>query len=521
MIGQNTVQNNQATYTGLQVEEEFIVINNVNVYLTHPEHDYEEIYDEVIQFRRKIINEGYLDHKRMEIFDKLRKWQLDPENKFAIPWKEHFLTINQIINERSNKVYIPNGILIDYLIFLAENIVKVNHGSLIFKQIRERCVLLMKKMIFLGTPSFIIQVFLDRIHHYIREEDRIPLFQACHNLMNQAANELSEMKGPNRTKTLRHILKIYLAILRRFDITYKELRSFYVFTRPRTILIPFIDLIMFYRVLLWLPTANQQNFRAYVLARKDRDRFFPEYIKTLNFLFKESEFTNNFASSLERIDARRETLKKIKEIFFDNVPPISILLYCLDNGLTHVYEAFLVYTKFGPKLHETMFKLLQHIIVSDKYDISVYTSILATYPDITLELLDTFLMKFIEYHGNENIKLNEQMLKSFRRLILATGSINSSTTWNMSEEFLHYIQTDTFDPKEPHLLQAGRIFLFLNFGIPLTSTEIYENSAEEVTWREVIGFVNIILERESKKSGLTPIPQIHTETNDHDKWVVR
>ena len=131
-------------------------------------------------------------------------------------------------------------------------------------------------------------------------------------------------------------------------------------------------------------------------------------------------------------------------------------------------------------------------------------------------------MKFIEYLGDENIKLNEKMLKSFRRLILATGSINSSlSTWNMSEEFLQYIQTDTFDPKEPHLLQAGRIFLFLNFGIPLTSTEIYENSAEEVTWREVIGFVNLILERESKKSGLTPIPQIYTETQDYDKWVVR
>ena len=357
------MQNNQATYAGLPVEEEFIVINDLNVYLTHPEHDYEEMYDEVIQFRKKIIYVGYSDQQKAEILDKLQKWKLDPENKFSIPWKEHFLTINQIINERSSKIYIPNGILIDYLIFFAENIVKFNHGSLIFKQIRERCVLLMKKMISLGTPSFIIQVFLNRVHQYIREDDRITLFQACHSLMNQAANDLSQMKEPSRTKSLRHILRIYLTILRYFDITYKELRSFYVFSRPRTILIPFIDLIMFYRVLLCLPTANQQNFRAYVIARQDRDLFFPEYIKTLNFLLKESEFTNNFTSSLERIDSRRETLNKIKEIFFDNVPLISILLYCLDNGLAHVYEAFLVYTKFGPKLHETMFKLLQHIIV--------------------------------------------------------------------------------------------------------------------------------------------------------------
>ena len=198
----------------------------------------------------------------------------------------------------------------------------------------------------------------------------------------------------------------------------------------------------------------------------------------------------------------------------------KILIYCLVKKCKVVYESFLIYTEPGPELVQALFKLLGHIIVNkaygEKFGISVYASIVAVCPEITLEVFDDFLMKFIDQSSNfTSAELNTYMIKSFKRLILAAGSIDSSVTWNMSERFIQFLQVDTFDPKESHLFQAGRIYLQKRFGIPFSLTEIDENSAEDVTWREVIGFVNLILERESVKAGVVPSPQIRTDPSDY------
>ena len=288
-------------------KEEFSVVNEVgdggSIILT--ESDFRLVFEEINYFREKVVSVGKSFHERNEMMKILVHWQTDPLNRFSIHWKEHYTTIYLIIYERSRDVFIPNSILTEYLLFFAENVVNCNGGSFVFKQIIDRSVQLLKSMIMYATRPSIIQVFLNRIHYHLREEHRIPIFQACHGLLNSIAGETSLMyEEPFRAKLLNRAFRIYFTILRYFDISVLELRSFYRIIKPHPIIAPFVDLIIFYRVFKMLPSVNFDCIHTFPLNFSDISLV--DYIKALNFILKETEFTNNFGKSSEVFHWKRD-----------------------------------------------------------------------------------------------------------------------------------------------------------------------------------------------------------------------
>ena len=488
-----------------EIDEEFGVINEFDVSVTLSEMVFGNISDEVRNFREKVVRVEKSFRRRTELIDTLITWQRDPENRFAILWIEHFQTIALIISLRSKGVYIPNSILIEYLVFFADCIVNSNSKSPIFRTILNKSVGILLKLIAKATSSDIIQLYLSRIFPHLGDEHRLLIFQSCHSIIKFVGDEIVVLKEPARKRILLHVFKIYLLVLRFFDISLEELKSFCHSFKPQAVMVPFIDLVLLYRIFALLPTVNRNLIKTFVL--KCHGPFY-KYTNFLNFLLKETEFTQ-----VDVIVHKQEIFKRIREIFFDSHNLFDILLFCLDNDLNVIYEALLIYSEKDFELFDTLLKLLRHIMVERKHycNISVYASIVATFPEITVGCLDQFLISYLDDPESGKRKINGYMLKSFRMLILAAESINSSSTWNMSNAFLEHLKSVQFDSKHAHLLQAGRIYLQVRFGIPFSLTAVTDDVHEEVSWIEVIGFVNLILEKEARQVGLEKVPKIRTD----------
>jgi hypothetical protein len=189
------------------------------------------------------------------------------------------------------------------------------------------------------------------------------------------------------------------------------------------------------------------------------------------------------------------------------------LNYCLDKKLMFLFEFLLNFSENDTEFIETCYDLIERFMSNERYEIDVYSAVLAACPKMTMNDFDNILIKVLDVNPGLN-DLNAQKFRGFRRILAAVDniSISNHTTWQMSESLINLIESDPFDAQDHYLYHSARIYLYRRFGIPFTCTTFEGDTCEDVDWVEVIGFANFFLEKEGFKAEMirSDVPKIFT-----------
>jgi len=227
---------------------------------------------------------------------------------------------------------------------------------------------------------------------------------------------------------------------------------------------------------------------------------------------------------MESKDPREASIRKVK--YSDKM---ELLDYFVTNKFYYLFEGILIYFHRGDYFIDQVSSYLQSILAREKIPLFVYMVLLANCPEITEDLVDRLIIRC--FNEDSNRGLARYPIYSLKRIIRAVQSIPDfnlhlaeSYYWDMSPDLLQLIRSHDqlvfkttgrglrphFDPRRGNFYYAAQILLFKRFGIPFNRSHFSSYTSEEVDWSEAIGFVNLILERESQLAGISHFPVFKT-----------
>lgn len=486
------------------VDEEFTVIMTSDLQTTViKESDYSKMVSEIEYLKYHILEVGESIENMIHVLALLDRWQDGNSLNLHLCWKEHFKSLTELIKARENLKYIPNSIVSTYLHYICSNVLI----DPISEDVIERTIFLIEDMILAATKPSIIEILLKIIYTRISNRQIFTLFNSCHIILNKFSSRKEILSQSMRRFSIKKTSSIYLLLLKYFDLDSVSFRKLKYMNPPNRDVMPFLEIVLpYYRSFLFVPTILDSFPSKEVLFRRGKVN---SYLEILDFFIKSSNFNNNFMQPIEIIQRKERFFHKIAKIFFQELSIIKLLLYSLDNNLKYLYEAALIYSEKNSEFYSLIENFLKFVICTDNAFISVHSSLLAVFPKSKLnsEFFDKLLIEVI---SEKRIFENASSVKSLRRIIRAVESIDeNSSYWNASNKLFHIVQTDDHQPACPQLLEAARIFLFKNFNIPFSETSIKFDVAEEADWTDLIGFINMILERECRKINLEHCPKIY------------
>lgn len=479
-----------------QQDEEFsVIIGNLGSAFLISEKSYEEIIEEIKDLRSKLLSVGKSGVLKYELLQKIYDLFDDQTEKYEGPRKQHFTTLNLLIRARCNSEYIPNSLFKAYLQYVSSKILAPNVEK--EEETRDGAFAVIHFMIrYANNPEY-IEILLKNVAFHLNLRQRLFLFEACHGMFREYAYSEHKIPREKRSKAIERPYSIYLLLLKYFDLgknSFERLKG--KFITPSSF-IAFIDVVLpFYRALLLKePRYGQQEFPAINYKGSNSDQM----IRVLDFFIKKSDFNNNFMVPESTLETKRQLFRKISFAFFQDADLLTVLHFCIENGLKHLYEAELIFTEKGADFTSIVLNLIEIFIKAGRMKISYFASLLAHCPDMTVESLDANVRDWASEYKTD-IFLDSPMIKGLKRFIKALESLDSnSRQWEMSPGYLALVQSDSHNPKDMDLLQLGRIYLLRYHGVPFCRTVIHDDISEDADWVEMIGFINFILERESKR----------------------
>lgn len=475
------------------------------------EEEYVTLYNEILELKHEIIKDRISYTKRVELIKRIGEWREDLGNKYAMLKKENFDALKEIFKERVRGTNIPNSIIMEYLTFIIENIINSNRATLKYSKIMILTVNLLIILIKTASSSEFLKFIINNIYlDMTSENQKKSLYSAYHQMLPEYSKYLEKFNvHKTRQEKFLEICDIYLVLLNYFP------RNDFIFSQKiPSIFMAFFHSLPIYKALI---STERDCFDSSLMEIK----LYPSinlyaYLQIFDFFLKQSDFNNNFSSSIERVLHKLRIFTIVKEIFFKNEPLLYVLKYCLDYELYYIFEFLLNYSDNDTEFFETCVRLLEKLLINHDIEISILSQIISVCPRITVHVLDRILIELMSENCDRK-DLHVPTITALRRIILATENISSHTlNWDMSEELQSFITQDTkFNPKYPYFFNAARIYLQRRFNIPFSRTRFEKDFSEEVDWIEVIGFVNFFLDRESSLSNKISVEKQPVVTTTH------
>jgi hypothetical protein len=473
--------------------------------------EYERIISMIKQLKNQILNVNRSsDSIKIEIIERIEGWRDDPINRFALPWKEHFEVLTEIFRVRGNQFYVSNSITKEYFEFIFENILipSKGKGSIKHSEILDKIVGLLTLMMKNVNNIIFIDLILKEVRNDLSKHQILTLFNDFHQVLPHYAQSLKRMDGKYKQKGFLSILTIYLKFFNHFHV--QNSRNIYALKQCNpvpSIFKTFFELLPIYHALISENLNFLKNFRSIYNLRCH------ESLGIINFYLKQTDFNNVFNHSIQRVSNKINIFKMVKDVLFPDFNLFSILNYCLDKKLMFLFEFLLNFSENDTEFIETCYDLIERFMTNKRYEIDVYSAVLAVCPKMTMNDFDNILIKLLDVNPGRN-DLNVQEIRGFRRILAAVDNISISNhpTWQMSESLINLIESDPFDAHDHYLYHSARIYLYRRFGIPFTCTTFEADTAEDVDWVEVIGFANFFLEKEGVKAEMirSDVPKIFT-----------
>lgn len=250
-----------------------------------------------------------------------------------------------------------------------------------------------------------------------------------------------------------------------------------------------------------------------------------EQLSILNEHLKNSHFLITLSLTQIQWSARKQLFYEILRQFTDDMLISELIPWLLERNLLYILEGIFVYLKTAVLAlsDESIFKLWEMVLTGPTADLIKASLLLAYLPQacISLPQLDSFIMSWVA-----NLSIPYDLIRNFRVLIMVTEAVSfpkqspilppkgashalAAISWPFPEPLLNYFLTEDAktDSKSPFLLLAGRIYLVRQFGIPFAETIMTQPPKEEVTWTEILGFVNSFLEKIGSMRGLE-VPKV-------------
>lgn len=483
-------------------DEDFYLLSEFNdVIIT--ESEYNQILLEIDELRNQILHAARSSSKKFEIIEQISNWRADQFNKFSLPWKTHFKTLNEIVLERDNAVYIPNSIVKEYLQFVIENVIISKKNTLKYRQIIYKTVNLLNSLIRTASNSDFFDLILKSVYFDLLEHQKLSIFNTFHSLLPEFSKSLDEFHDrKSKQKAFFKILKFYLKILNSLKPNFHDISAY----KTPQIFVSFFELLPIYQALINEDSNYLNNFTQLKTTGNLNEK-----LKLVDFFLKESDFNNNFLITIPRALNKIRVFTIIKNIFFKQENLLSILNYCLTNEFIYIFELVLNYSYNDEVFFGTCVSLIKRFVITRKITISIYVVVLGACPNITAEVLDNILINHLTENPSRR-DLNVPLIHAARKIILATENISKQSNWNMSERLKYILKHEKYEANDPSFFQAARIYLYRRFNIPFTNTKFTEDTAEEADWTEVIGFINFFIERECEKAKIDSkdVPKITT-----------
>lgn len=491
-------------------DEDFsVILGKGDGALLVSEKSFDEILREIKDLREKIVSIGKSSTEKYAALQKIYEFNDDSTKLFISAWREHFVTLAAIIKARGTNVFIPNSILVAYLQFVTSKVIHSDASTMVMT---DQVHFIIREMVRTATKAEIIEIILKPTCSWFFYRQKISLLEAAHLLLRDFSLTSVKLDQVKLKNTVPRVYSIFLLLLKYLEIDINSFNQVKLKFPPPPLFGPFVELVMpFYPALLHAirnqETIDHLDLRTFTYKGPEPE----EILKVLDFFIKQTDFNDNFMKSSAEIQRKSRLFHKIRRYLFRDEILINVLSYCVDHKLKNLYESLLIYSARGPEFTEAVYNLLRVFLISGLKGISYYATILAVSPQMTVEIFDELLIDVIS-RTNGKIRIDAEMPKGFRRMILALKSIDASIYWDMSPELLEMIQTDpsSRDPKELDFYHLARVYLFRFHGIPFNRTMIKEDICEDVHWSEMIGFINLILEKECKRAGIDDIPKILT-----------
>lgn len=491
---------NQVRIDKFKIEQEgdfAVIVEDRNGAFLVSEKTFEEIIAEIKDLRCKLLAVDRSEVLKCELLQKIYDLYDDQSEIFADSRKEHLITLDLIYKARNDLKYIPNSIFRAYLHFVATRIVLPHVANDV--EVCDGVFFIINKMIRRAHNPENIEILLKVAALHFSLNQRVFLFECCHLMFREYAQSQSKIPERNRKVAIERPYSIYLMLLNYFDLSLDSFEMLKMRVPPHPLFKSFFEIVLpYYRTLL-LINLGVKSMTFPIISYRELDSY--EMITVLDFFIKNSYFNNNFLVSKKTFEFKKRVFQKIRYAFFQNEHLLKIILFIVESKLKNLFESVLIYSERGSDFTCTILNLIEIFIRTRKMGISYFASLLANCPDITVETLETNVRDWSS-ELKTTVFIDLPIIKSIKRLIVAIESMESierTSYWDVSPEYLELIRSDSHDPRDFDLIQAGRIYLLRAHGIPFSNSKVHEDVSEDADWLDMIGFVNIVLDRECKK----------------------